>query len=269
MGSIKNKALFKYMIFDLSTILIVGFVLELLCVKFGTTVFYGTPFICMSFMMVFIAVVRWNLWGLILIPILVVATIIGGRWSEVPYLAAVYNYKIYISVVIGLLIIGLNVILFKIFGTDKVIVSWVRVVGLILIDYLLFSIIQVLVYRLLTSHNITKTGIEIYEFVKKNGDVKEYNLCKFGEGGFIYDLFGLAVAIVGILVLRSQGVVCNAKQRSIEDRKNAELDRLDRENFTIEEAVNTNDDSGEVSLDKSEDNSSCSNKGENDDSNSI
>ena len=58
------------MAFDLLTITIVGFILEVLCVKFGSTVFYGTPFICISFLMVFIAVVRWNLYGLIIVPIL-------------------------------------------------------------------------------------------------------------------------------------------------------------------------------------------------------
>ncbi len=257
------------MLFDLATILVVSFILELICVKFGTTVFYGTPFICISFFAVFLAVVRWNLWGLIIIPFIAIATIIGGRWSELPYLAAVYDYRIYISIILGLSTIGLNVILFRFVGTDKVLVSWLRILGLIVLDYLLFSLVQVVVYRLLTSHTLAKNAVEIYEVVKKNGDVVEYNLCKYGEGGFIYDLFGLVVTIVGTLVLRSQGVVCNAKQRSIEDRKNAELDRLDRENFTIEEVVNTDNSSGEAESEESENDDSDSSKGENENSNSI
>jgi len=244
------------MAFDLLTITIVGFILEVLCVKFGSTVFYGTPFICISFLMVFIAVVRWNLYGLIIAPILVLATIVGGRWSELPYLAAVYDYRIYISVLIGLLSIGLNVIIFKKYGTAKITVSWYKIVIMIIINYLIFSLIQVVVYRLLSAHTLMHNGKIMYEYINKDDEIKVYNLCRYGESGFVYDLFGLIVGIVGTLILRSQGVVCNALQKSIEDRKNAELDRLDRENFSIDESVNIEEISGEISSNKDEDSKS-------------
>ncbi|MCR5349995.1 MAG: hypothetical protein K6E20_03285 [Acholeplasmatales bacterium] len=241
------------MIFDLATLLIVGFILEIICVKFGTTVFFGTPFMCITFLITFIAVVRWNLWGLMIVPLLALATIIGGRWSELPYLAHVYDYKAYISIVLGLSTIGINSIFFIKFGTDKITVSFLKIVGLLLLDYVTFTIIQFISYRLMTSHSLLESGKIIYEYTNKNDVTKSYNLCNYGENGFVYNLFALIAGIVGTLVLRSQGVVCNAKQKSVEDRKNAELDRLDRENFTIEDAVNTDESDGETESDKDED----------------
>ena len=242
------------MIFDLTTLVVVGFILELICVRFGTTVFYGTPFMCISFLITFIAVIRWNLWGLLVIPLLAFATILGGRWSELPYLAHVYDYRIYISIVLGLSTLGVDVIFFKKIGTDKMVVSFWRIIGLLLLNYVLFTIVQLISYRLMTSHSLTESGHIVYEYVNNKGISKSYNLCSYGENGMVYNLFALFAAVVGTFVLRSQGVVCNAKQKSIEDRKNAELDRLDRENFTIDDAINTDESNGETDSDKGEDN---------------
>lgn len=258
------------MAFDLATMLVVGFVLELICVKFGTTVFFGTPFMCISLLIIFIASVRWNFGGLLIVPLLALATIIGGRWSELPYLAHVYDYRIYISILLGfILVVVTNSIIFIKIGTGKVVVSFWRIVGLILLDYFLFTLIQFVSYRLFTSHDLTESGKMIYEYTTKSGVVKRHNLCDYGENGIVYNLFALFVAVVGTFVLRSQGVVCNAKQKSIEDRKNAELDRLDRENFTISDAINTEEGNGDTDSETNDDESLHSLKDDDENPHSI
>jgi hypothetical protein len=60
-------------------------------------------------------------------------------------------------------------------------------------------------------------------------------LCKYGENVYVYNLLSLVVTIVGIFILRSQGIVCNVKQRFIDDKKNAELDETFNR-FSISEA---------------------------------
>jgi hypothetical protein len=44
------------------------------------------------------------------------------------------------------------------------------------------------------------------------------------------------IAVVGSLIFRSQGVLCNAKQKLLDDKKNAELDR-EFDKFKIEECA--------------------------------
>ena len=216
---------------------LIGGILEVFAVKFGAFVFNGAPFVCISLLIVFVAVVRWNFWGLLTAPLLALTAYLGGIWTDLPYVQAVYGWQMYLSTLIGLCVVSLNSIIFIKFGTNKIVSSPVLLVIMMIVDYLLLCIVQFAVYRLLTSGNLMKIGdIPFTYFDNNTKENVTVNICKYGEERLIYNLFGFAVLVAGCFVLRSQGIVCNVKQRFIDDKINADLDRAD-ENFSIEEVV--------------------------------
>ncbi len=232
------------MIVDLVMLTIIGCVLEGLATKMSGLVFKACPSFTFSFLIVFIAVVRWHGWGLIIIPLLPIATIVGGQFNDIPYLSAVYGWQIYLSSVIALLPIGLNIIFFKKYGTKKVVLNNFAVIGLLFLGYLLYMLIFNMSYRIMTSGNPIVMGSIPYEAMLYDTEKEEMysatvNLCYYVERTFIYNLFGLIIAFVGIFILRSQGVVNYVIDKLIDDKKNAELDKLDEENFKVLESDET------------------------------
>lgn len=224
------------MLVDLFMLGALGFVLEFLLQRFGYIVLPCSPFSYMTLVIMFIVVVRWNLWGLIMAPLLAWATVLGGSLGEVNDIAAVYNWEAYISIVCGLLMFGVNVAFFR-KDTSNIVGSTAKLIGIIVLDYLLFTLMQVFVYRMITSggHLFTQGVREVV----RNSDGEVVNVVVYGERGLVYNLFAFFVMLVGVFVFRSQGVICNVKQKFIDDKRSAELDRLD-EKFTIEEAVSEN-----------------------------
>lgn len=236
------------MVMDLLILTIIGCILEFLAVRLGSTVFNGCITAGFSLLITFIAVTRWNLYGLIVCPFLALATFLGGRQiAELSFLRETYDWKLALATGIGLCTMGVNVIFYKKIGTSNVINS-LGFIGLFFLDYLLFTFIQFVFYRLLTSPDFIHVGERYFEIVITNeegiSETVRKNLCQLGEGGIIYNIFGLCVLIIGSYVLRSQGVICNAVQRLIDDKKNAELDRIDK-NFSIQEAEEGDDSVGE------------------------
>lgn len=240
------NSLKKYMVVDLLILIIIGCLIDFFGIKFGGIVLASAPMTIISLLITIIAVTRWNLWGLLVCPFLALFTILGGSNIEVGYLRATYDWHLGVSLLIGHLSIGFNVIFYKKIGTKKVIGS-PYVIFLILLDYILFCTLQFITYRLLTSGTLLHSGLYeyTYTYVNQNKETitETKNICKFGEAGFVTNLFGLAVAILGVYVSRSQGILCNVKQKFIDDRENAKLMKED-ENFRI-------DDSVEVSKDES------------------
>ena len=233
---------------DLIMLTIIGGLLEVFTTKFATVVFNGTPFTCISLLIVFLAVARWNLWGLLTIPLIALTTMLGGMWSEAPYLAQVYDWHMYLATMISLCAVGINVIFYVKFTTKKVMSSIIYILLLVALDYVLVCGIQFVAYRLLCSGTLSEPGMISFTYNhlnEKTGltEVITDNLCKYGENTAIYNLFGLAILAVGVFILRSQGIVCNVKQRFIDDKINADLDRADLK-FTISEAEEET--SGEV-----------------------
>ncbi len=230
------------MVVDLLLLGGLGFALEALTQRFGYIVIPCSPFSYFSLLIMFMAVTRWNLFGLILAPLLAFATILGGMFVEANDVAAVYNWQAYLSIFAGLLAFGINVVFYK-KNTTKIISSIPKVVGLIFLDYLLFNLIQLIVYRLLTFN-----GDPFHQGIREvinNGTGEVVNVIAYGERGLVYNLFALAVLTVGVFIFRSQGVLCNVKQKLIDDKRNAELDKLD-ENFTIEEVANESENSTDL-----------------------
>lgn len=224
----------KYMFVDLLLLASIGFILELLVVKFSGLVLYAAPSVTIALLIAFIAVARWNLWGLLICPLLALATLIGGQKIELSYIAAVYDYKMYISILFGYCGLALNVIFFRKFSTNKVITG-ATFIGLMIFDYVVFCSLQTLSYYLLCviSHD---SGLFTYQVVE-NGVKKDIttNIQHFGMSGFIYNSFGFIVLIVGGFVSRSQGIMRNRTQQFVDDKENAELMAKDR-CFSIEEA---------------------------------
>ena len=246
----KFHGLKKYMAQDLIMLVLIGGILEVFSVKFGAFVFNGAPFACISLLIVFVAVVRWNFWGLLVAPFMALTAMLGGMWTDLPYIKAVYGWQMYLSTLIGLCVISLNSIIFIKFGTNKIISSPVLLVIMMIIDYLLVCVVQFMVYRLLTSGNLMEmANVPLTYFDNGEKTNVTVNVCKYGEERLIYNLFGFVVLIVGCFVLRSQGIVCNVKQKFVDDKINADLDRAD-EKFTIEEVVE--EDLGEESSSSTE-----------------
>lgn len=230
-----RKSVKLYMIQDLSLLLVLGLILEFLSQRFASTILSGTPTIAFALFVVFVAVARWNLWGLLIVPFMGLATWLGGSLGEVKYLADAYDWRVYISETAGLLTVGVNYLFFRGHKTNKVILNIGLVIAIIAIDYLLYNGVQFVVYRLCCTGNPFKMG-EIgnyYHYVtgsivdgenvfEENFGFKNY--CSYIEQGFVYNLFGLAVLFVGVFILRSQGVIVNAVDKLIADKKLAEAE---------------------------------------------
>ena len=245
-GGIVRRSLKSYMVIDLTMLTIIGALLEGLCARFGGLVFANTtPTTFISLFIVFLAVVRWNLWGLITIPFLAIATMIGGMNGDIDTLKSFYNWsytgwQAYISIICGMLTVGLDVIIFKKFKTKKVVHNIYALVGICIANFVLYNLVQLLVVRLLTSHgDLLHQGYVEYVVTNSKGTFT-HNLCTYGEGGFIANLFSLAAMVVGGLILRSQGVMTNVHDKLLDDKLNAELDELDQ-NFRIEEPEDSED----------------------------
>ena len=226
------------MIQDLLLLTIIGGVLELFAVKFATIAINGTPFVCVSLLIVFVSVVRWNWWGLLTAPLMALTAFFGGKMSAASHYALVYDWQMYVATTVGLLTVGLNVPFFKIFTTKKIVTSPILLSIMMVVDFAIVCGVQLLVYRLCCSGTLLHSGEIIYYYDHVENGVTtrmSENLCRYGEGVFIYNLIGLAVLILGVFILRSQGIVCDRKQKFVEDKINADLDREDLK-FTIEEA---------------------------------
>ncbi len=112
-----RRSIKSYMLIDLAMITLIGCILEGVVTYMSGFVLNSVPTISISLLIVLLALARWNQWGLLSVPFLAVATIIGGRLSPIPYFAAAYEWRAYFSIVAGLLFTGLSVIVFKIKGT--------------------------------------------------------------------------------------------------------------------------------------------------------
>ena len=242
------------MVIDLLILTVIGFALEAFVTKMAGMVFSAAPTFTFSFLIIFIAVTRWNLWGLILVPILPLATLLGGHFNDLPYLAAVYDWRIYLSCVIAFLFLGLNVILFKKNGTKKTINNTFLLILMVLIDFLLFTGLQIYLYRWMTSGNPFSVGnipFEAKMHIDGSDEASDVivNLCSYVEHEFVYNLFGLAITFVGLFVLRSQGVVNNVVDKFIDDKKQAELEKASYEKLNIHDELDSSEEAKEDTSD--------------------
>lgn len=101
------------MLTDLLMLAVLGALLEGIATALSGMALQCPPSFTISFLVLFVAIARWNLWGLTIAPILVVGTILGGKNNFYDAMAAMYDWRLYVSALVGLLTLGLNVIIFK------------------------------------------------------------------------------------------------------------------------------------------------------------
>lgn len=226
-----NKSVVKYMIIDLAVLVVLGCFLEGLTSRFIGFALDAAPTVTFSLLIVFVAVCRWKAFGLITIPFLVFSMILGGHFSDLSYYGAFYsftNWQLYLSVMIGLACgFGINLIFFRKHKTNKITKIWWKVVLLLILDYLVYCLVQFVLYRLFMGNLLEVATVEYTYNVKTAGgslEPKTVNLAVYVENGFIYNSFGLLVALLGAMVLRSQGVLNNAIDKLIDDKKERELE---------------------------------------------
>ena len=226
-----NKSVLKYMVIDLLVLTVIGCILEGLVSRFIGFLLDAAPTITFSLLIVFIAIARWKLWGLVPIPFLVMSTILGGHFSEISYYAAFYsfsNWQLIRSMMIGLLAIGLNIILFRNHKTNKILKSPWKMLLILVADYIIYCVIQFVFYRLFTTGNLTSVANIpfIYYTKDESGNSVENmkNLANYVEYGFMYNLFGLAVGVVGSLVLRSQGAFSDESEEKTQNDESNKIE---------------------------------------------
>lgn len=226
-----NKSVVKYMAIDLSFLTVIGCFLEALVSRFSGFLLDAAPTISFSLLIVYVAVARWNLWGLLPIPFLVLSTIFGGHFSELVYFSKFYsfdNWQLIVSMILGLAAIGLNVIVFMNHRTNKIMKNLWLMLLILVVDYIIYCLVQFLFYRLFTTGGLSgAANIEcVYKTVDENGKTVEAtrNLANYVEYGFGYNLFGLVIGVVGTIVLRSQGALNNAIDKLVDDKKQREAE---------------------------------------------
>ncbi len=231
-----RRSLKSYMLIDLTMLIIIGSILEGVVTYMSGLVLNSAATVSISLLIVLLALARWNLWGLITIPFLALATIIGGRLSPIPYFASAYEWRAYISIVIGLLFTGFSVIVFKKKGTMMLKKNYVLVLY-ILINYIVYNLIQLLSYELLYNIFSSPEGWNLITYTSyldsSDGELVTVNVANFMTNGFIYNLFGLAIAIIGGFILRSQEAFGNVTEKLLEDKRLAEEIRKNDEEFYI------------------------------------
>lgn len=248
------------MVIDLIMLAIIGCVLEGLCTKMVGLVILGLPTATISLLIIFVAIVRWNLWGLTISPLLALSTIIGGKFSSFEFMTSVYGVELYFAIFGALLVVGLDVIMFKKYGTKKCVNEVWKLILFVIFNFLAFHIVQNMLYRTFTCGNPFSKCIEnvvVPTSFEKDGYI---NIHQLVENSIVYNLFGLAAAIVGVIVLRSQGVVNNVRDKLIDDKKQAELDRTDTENFTLSVEEESNSEKMESELRTNDDSENSINK---------
>lgn len=233
------------MLIDLAMLIVIGCILEGFVAKVAGFVLKSSPTMTISFLITFVAIMRWNLKGLVVIPFFVVANYIGGSMNDLPYLAAIYDWKLALASGLSMTVMGINVIFFKKFGTKRVMLNILAVIGLVLLDYILCVGIFKVLYRLLTSGNpfVVDSIPFVGHFYNSTTDELEtltVNLCLYVEQMGVYNVFGLVVAYVGIFVLRSQGVVNNVVDKLVEDREIARQ-LNEAEHFSVPEVETQNE----------------------------
>ena len=236
-----EKSLASYCVKDLILLTVLGTAIEFALAKFCYLVIgVITPATYITLLVAFIAVTRWGFYGLITVPFLALGTALGGMTvSETPFVSEVYkfssNWQYYVSIVLGFSALTVNALLYKLKGTGKIISNTLVMILILIVDYVLFNVIQFISYRLLTSHNLIEGATTIFQYININGETVSININAYAERGLIYNLFGLASLFIGFFIFRVQGVICNVKDKLIADARNRELDRIDRETFGVSE----------------------------------
>ncbi len=193
------------MLVDLAILGVIGIIVEAIGIyafnAMLTCMMMSTAF---SLLIMFAATTRWGWKGLILAPILALATILCGRFlnPRVTYRIN-YDWKLYIATVFQLLSVSFNILWFKKIKDEYQTTKSIQLTfGLCAIDCIISLLVLSLVYLILA---------------------KKFLLLSF----IIWNAFGYAILFVGAFILSRQNILVNIKKdliRKEQDRKEAEAD---------------------------------------------
>lgn len=194
----------KYMFVDLLTSAIIGILVEFLGVFVLNKLIYAMiiPF-AISLLIMMVVTTRWGSWGLVIVPVLALSTVLSGRLIN-PHeqFKLLYDWKLYISLIFSLSTFSLNYLWFKIFNDKKIKQTMGTLSLLGVIDIIISTLMLVLIYYMLTSRNL---------------------IMAFPAWG----LYGYAILIIGTCILFKQGVLVNVKSTLKENY----VERIEEEEF--------------------------------------
>ena len=196
----------KYMFVDLLTSAIIGILVEFLGVFVLNKLIYAMiiPF-AISLLIMMVVTTRWGSWGLVIVPVLALSTVLSGRLIN-PHeqFKLLYDWKLYISLIFSLSTFSLNYLWFKIFNDKKIKQTMGTLSLLGVIDIIISTLMLVLIYYLLTSRNL---------------------IMAFPAWG----LYGYAILIIGTCILFKQGVLVDVKSTLKENY----VERIEEEEFRM------------------------------------
>lgn len=204
----------KYMIIDLSMLCVIGLLLEGIGTFFVNYMYVGAyPMTVISLLITFLAVARWGYKGLVVTLFCALGNLIGGQFILLRDVT--YNWQIFLSVLVGLCSMSINLIPFSKMGTNPTLKNNWWFFGLMFGNFILFELVRGLVYA----------------FILRGTEVLILN----NAVGF--DVTALVILLVMGFILRKQGVLLNFKDKLKSEKEQAELDRKTETEFTIEEIV--------------------------------
>lgn len=197
----------KYMCIDLLMLCTIGIVLEALGTFFVNYMYVGAyPTVVISLLISLLAIVRWGWKGLIVIPFCALGNFIGGQFFVFKQSGiGNYNWKEFLSCLLGLSTLALNLIPFAHYKTNNLLQNkkWFLPV-MVVLNFL------------------------IYEFVR--GIV--YGYIVHGDNGYIlrnalgYDVTGVVITLVMGVLLKRQKIMLNFKEKLEADKIQAEEERI-------------------------------------------
>ena len=192
----------KYMFIDLLTTAIIGILVEFLGVFVLNKLIYATiiPF-AISLLIMMVVTTRWGSWGLLLVPVLALSTVLSGRLiNPREEFRVLYDWKLYLSIMFALSTFSLNYFWFKKRKDKKETMGSLSLLAVL--DIIAATLMLVLVYYLLTSQDL------ILAFP-------------------IWGLYGYAILIIGTCILNRQNVLVNVKKTLLE----RQVERIEEEDF--------------------------------------
>lgn len=191
----------------MAILLLVGTVLEIVCMAFLTRGNGFRPTFIFSLLIILLAVTRWGPTGLVLAPILTMVTWLSGKYlidtrdiiidNEIVKIIY-YDWEMLLAMMLGNLSIGWVALFFKKKKTTEIYSTYGNVVAIAAIAVIVVILIEIIV-------NLILVGIE------------NANLFRF----IIYNFPGIIFTLILPIALRSQGIWFNVKEKLLADRQQA------------------------------------------------
>ncbi len=189
----------KYMLIDLTILGLVGAVIEGVGAYSCFYSFAGhTPTTVVSLLILFLAITRWNWFGLAIAPVLVFGNFVGALAIDpgnIEYHKEMFNFQFYISNLLAICSMSFIVVLFRKIGTNKIIKSTGLLIGVNCIVFIVYEVIRLASYWII--------GGRYLEVINAG----------------VFDLIALVILIVGCIIIRLQGSLTNVKDKIIEASK--------------------------------------------------